>query len=192
MSGLTRLISQWRQGDAAAEAALFRDVYPILREMASGQLRKSSQWTLRPTELANDVLMALRAGEAESSHTYNNSAQLFALAARMIRCMVVDHIREASAKKRGSEIEWVAFEFAANEAVHEDGRQLDWLALDEALKALEREDARHATLVELRYFLGHSIHEAAAAMAISTATAERMWRYARAFLAAQVNGSAPA
>jgi RNA polymerase sigma factor (TIGR02999 family) len=184
MATLTQLIFAWRNGDSAAETDLFRHVYPIMKEIAYKHLRATKQQTLRPTELANDVLMQIRAGEA--GFDFANSAQFYTLSARMIRCLIVDHVRDVKAMKRGRDYELVELDFG-KEVAADQQNQTDWMALDQALTALELEDQSHARLVELRYFMGLSIREAAEAMSLSTATADRKWRYARAFLAARMS-----
>ena len=178
---ITQLINDWRTGTEGAEEKLLKMVYPAMKEIAGRQLRQAKQFTLRPTELANDVLMQMREGaglDAESTKHF------YALAARMIRFLIVDHIRANQAQKRGSDIVFVELEFAESEAGNDNpADKLDWLALDAALIELEQEQKRYATLVELRYFMGMSTRQAADAMEVSTATADRIWRYARAFLA---------
>ena len=187
MASITQLISQWRNGSAGAETELLKLVYPVMKEIANKQLRNSRQFTLRPTELANDVFMQMRKSFGQDTE---NSSQFFALAAHMIRCLIVDHIREVQAQKRGSEFEIVTLEFASAVTVDNTAQRTDWLALDSALNSLADEDRRHATLVELRYFMGMSIKESAEVMEISTATADRIWRYARAFLAKKLGSVA--
>ena len=178
---ITQLINDWRTGTEGAEEKLLKMVYPAMKEIAGRQLRQAKQFTLRPTELANDVLMQMREGaglDAESTKHF------YALAARMIRFLIVDHIRANQAQKRGSDVVFVELEFAESEAGNDNpADKLDWLALDAALVELEQEQKRYATLVELRYFMGMSTRQAADAMEVSTATADRIWRYARAFLA---------
>ena len=177
---ITQLINDWRAGADGAEEKLLKMVYPVMKEIAHKQLRHSRQFTLRPTELANDVFMQMRKSFGQDTE---NSTQFYALAAHMIRCFIVDHIRAVQAQKRGSGFEIVTLEFASAETVENAIERTDWLALDSALVSLAVEDRRHATLVELRYFMGMSIKESAEVMEISTATADRIWRYARAFLA---------
>lgn len=179
MGNLTKLITEWQAGEKAAEGELLKLVYPAMRAIASKQLRFQQQWTLRPTELANDVFMKLR---SEVDVEFSDSIQLYGLVARMIRFEIVDHIRQRSSKKRGSDFSFVNLEHAAGLSSPQM-QNPDWLALDHALTQLESENQRHAALVELRYFMGLSIKETAAVMQISTATADRMWSFARAFLA---------
>ncbi len=187
MSNITALMSDWRAGQPGAESALLKHVYPVIKQIAGRHLRNSKQFTLRPTELANDVFMQIRAGGENIG--VENSKQFYALAARMVRFLIVDHIREARAQKRGSEFEVVELKFAENTAIDEHRAPTDWVALDQALTALEFEESSHAQLVELRFFMGLSIQEAASTIKVSTATAERMWRYARAFLAQKMSAN---
>lgn len=185
---ITQLINDWRTGADGAETLLLKMVYPVMKEIAGRQLRQAKQFTLRPTELANDVFMQMRKTYGQDTA---NSTQFYALAAHMIRCIIVDHIREVQAQKRGSQFEIVTLEFASAETVENAVDRTDWLALDSALNLLAVEDRRHATLVELRYFMGMSIKESAEVMEISTATADRIWRYARAFLAKKLGAITP-
>jgi len=179
---ITQLIQDWREGVDGAEAQLLKIVYPAMKAIAFQQLRKSKQFTLRPTELASDVFMQMRKNFGQDTE---NTKQFYALAAHMIRCFIVDHIREAMAKKRGADFEMVSLEFASAAVVENPVQFTDWLALDNALIALAKEDRRHVTLLELRFFMGMSIKESADVMEISTATADRIWRFSRAFLAKQ-------
>ena len=185
---ITQLINDWRTGADGAETLLLKMVYPVMKEIAGRQLRQAKQFTLRPTELANDVFMQMRKTYGQDTA---NSTQFYALAAHMIRCIIIDHIREVQAQKRGSQFEIVTLEFASAETVENAVDRTDWLALDSALNSLAVEDRRHATLVELRYFMGMSVKESAEVMEISTATADRIWRYARAFLAKKLGAIAP-
>lgn len=187
LNPITQLMKDWRTGAEGAEAQLLKMVYPAMKEIAGRQLRHAKQFTLRPTELANDVFMQMRKNFGQDTQ---NSTQFYALAAHMIRCIIVDHIREVQAQKRGWQFEIVTLEFAGAETVENAVERTDWLALDSALNSLAVEDRRHATLVELRYFMGMSIKESADVMEISTATADRIWRYARAFLAKKLGSAA--
>ncbi len=180
LNPITQLMQDWRTGAEGAETQLLKMVYPAMKEIAGRQLRQAKQFTLRPTELANDVFMQMRKTFGQDTE---NSKQFYALAAHMIRCLIIDHIREVHAQKRGAEFEIVTLEFASTVIVDNAIEHTDWLALDSALTSLADEDRRHATLVELRYFMGMSIKESAEVMEISTSTADRIWRYARAFLA---------
>ncbi len=187
-SPITQLIHDWRSGVDGSEAQLLKLVYPAMKEIAGRQLRQAKQFTLRPTELANDVFMQMREGAGMDAVS---TKHFYALAARMIRFLIVDHIRANQAQKRSAGFAFVEVEFAVSEVDGRDpAQQLDWLALDAALIELEREQKRYATLVELRYFMGMSTRQAADAMDVSTATAERIWRYARAFLADRLSGTA--
>jgi len=180
LNPITQLMQDWRSGAEGAETQLLKMVYPAMKEIAGRQLRQAKQFTLRPTELANDAFMQMRKTFGQDTE---NSKQFYALAAHMIRCLIIDHIREVHAQKRGAEFEIVTLEFASTVIVDNAIEHTDWLALDSALTSLADEDRRHATLVELRYFMGMSIKESAEVMEISTSTADRIWRYARAFLA---------
>jgi RNA polymerase sigma factor (TIGR02999 family) len=102
----------------------------------------------------------------------------------VLRNLIIDRVREASAQKRGGDFDRVdVAELEQLPALAERGNEVDWLALDTALQRLEQDEPRHARLVELRYFLGMNIEQAAAELGVSVATANRMWRFARAFLA---------
>lgn len=189
LNPITELISDWRTGADGAEDRLLKIVYPALKEIAGRQLRQAKQFTLRPTQLANDALMQMREGAGVDA---GSSKHFYALAARMIRFLIVDHIRANQAQKRGSDVEFIELEFAASEAGGTNpADKLDWLALDQALVELEHEQRHYATLVELRYFMGMSTRQAAAVMGVSISTADRIWRYARVFLAERLGAPMP-
>ncbi len=175
---ITQLIEQWKAGDSAAENAICQAILPRIRNMAKLQLAHKSQRTLRATQLAGDVFLELR----NSSDAFANSTQLMSLAARMIRLSIMDHIRERMAQKRGREFEIVSLDYAVDVAQSETTSSEDWLTLERALSELEGIDIRAAKLVELRYFAGMTVDEAASELQVSEATATRIWRFARAHL----------
>lgn len=178
---ITESLARWASGDRSVETELMQHVYPVLRRIAQRQLGQSGPITLQATELANEAFIRLR----NSSKLEMGSREQFAgLAARVLRNLIIDRVREASAQKRGGDFDRVdVSEIEQLPAQSERGSEVDWLALDAALQRLESEEPRHARLVELRYFLGMSIEQAAAELEVSVATANRMWRFARAFLA---------
>lgn len=120
--------------------------------------------------------------------TFEHRKQFFGLAAQVMRRILVDHAREHKAQKRGSGLK-VALDGVDVAAAQRD---VDLVALDEALTELAALDERQASIVELRYFGGLSIEEAAHALALSPATIKREWTLARAFLHARLQGAPPA
>ena len=150
-------------------------IYPILRALAQEQLRGSSRITLQATELANEAFIKLRAGGA---YHVESKQHFMGFVAHTLRSLIVDHIRERRRLKRGGDVRFVHFEDIAVEK----GAEVDWIALDSALVALELQEPSYARLVELRYFLGYDIAQSAAQLGVSMATANRMWRFSRAFL----------
>ena len=174
---LTALLQAWSAGDRSAEAKLLPLVYAQLRRQAEGQLRRERKnHTLRPTAVVNELYIRL-AGQHRAA--WANREHFFAVAAQLMRRVLVDHAREHGARKRAGGWQRVALD----EGIPgEQPRDADLLALDTALDELAALDLRRARLVELRYFGGLTLEETADALGISPATVSREWQLARAWL----------
>ena len=173
---VTALLHRWRCGDAAAAEALLPLVYEQLRAIARRQLaRERAGHTLVPTELVHEAYLKMSGGELPDS---DSRVHFFAIAARTMRQVLVDHERHRRADKRqGGE------RITLSSADPPDPRQsLDLLALDQALHELESIDPRRARVIELRAFAGLDFDEIASVMQISRATLARDFRTARAWL----------
>ena len=178
MSDVTRLLQAIDKGHETAADQLLPLVYVELRKLAAAKLSKEDTGhSLQPTVLVHEAYVRLV--EADQPQEWNGRGHFFGAAAEAMRRILVESARRRLAKKHGGQMWRVDFEFA--EAASED-RVDELLALDEALAGLEEQWPDKAKLVKLRYFAGLTIPEASQAMKISTATAERHWRFARAWL----------
>lgn len=180
---VTQLLHAWGSGDGSALDALFPIVYSELRQRAARVLdRESAGHTLQPTALVHEAYLRL---VDQRNIRWEGRSQFFAVAARVMRRVLVDHARARLAGKRGSGVKHVTLLDARLEA---DGSSsagvdaIDLLALDDALVRLAAFDPRKARLVELRYFAGLSIPEAAESLGVSQATVIREWSMARRWL----------
>jgi len=173
---VTRLLKAWSEGDLAARDELVPLVYDELRRRAAAYLRRERQGhTLQPTALVHEAYSRL----AAQHEPFENRSQFFAMASQMMRRVLVDHARAHYARKRASG--GFRVELTEGLAVAQP-RQLDLIALDQALEELAVLDARQVRLVELRFFGGLTAEEAAEALHVSLATANRDWALARAWL----------
>jgi RNA polymerase sigma factor (TIGR02999 family) len=179
---LTRLLNAWRAGDAESEDALMRAVYPVLRDIARARLRRvPGDFTLQATELVNEAYARIVQGKGTD---WTGRVHFFAVAARVIRNVVVDHMRSGETEKRGGDLPFVPLD-AVTEDVAESTIDLrvDWLAVHGALDELETKDPKSARIVELKFFSGLTTDEIAEVVQISRASVVREWRFARAWLA---------
>jgi RNA polymerase sigma-70 factor, ECF subfamily len=182
---VTELLLSWRQGDAAALDRLIPVVYDELRRVARHRLRgESPGHALQPTALVHEVY--LRLVDVERM-TLKNRTHFFAVAARLMRQILVDHARRQHADKRGGHVTIVGLDDVSPVALPSS---VDVLALDEALVALSSIDDRQCRVVELRFFVGLNIDEAAEALGVSPATVEREWALAKAWLYRQLSSHA--
>jgi len=194
MAELTELLALAREGDKRASDRLFAAVYEDLRCIAARNLRGAGDG-MRTTSLVHEAYEKLARPEALD---LNDRRHFFAVAARAMRQIVIDHARERTAGKRGGDFIRVTFEGAADEAASREGLD-ELVALDAALEKLDVLDPRLARLVELRFFGGMNLEEAGDAIGLSPTTLKRDWRRARAFLHgalgarddASVNGAEP-
>ena len=186
--GVTRLLRAWGAGDVQASESLVRLVYAELHRQAQLALRRERDGhTLQPTALVHEAW--LRLGDQHGAH-WESRSQFFAIAAQMMRRVLLDHARARHALKRGgaglqvslSEGDFFGAESRAASARSEPIDPLDIIVLDEALARLAELDPQKARLVELRYFAGLSIPETAAVLGVSTATVGREWAIARMWL----------
>ena len=173
---VTRLLQAWRDGDEVARDRLIPLVYAELRRRAAGHLRRERRGhTLRPTDLVHETYLRLCA----QNPAWQNRDQLFGVASRLMRRILVDHARARGAAKRGGiRVTLVDDLAAATSAAAEP----DLLDLDAALDELATLDERQAHLVELRFFGGLGIEESARMLEVSVATANRDWVTAKAWL----------
>lgn len=174
---VTKLLKDWGQGDKEALNQLMPVVYDQLRYLAINRLKKERpDHTLQPTALVNEVYLRLVDWKDVD---WKNRAQFFAVAAQLMRNILVDYVRGQMALKRGGERTKLYIsdlpEIVANEPV-------DLLALNEALITLSSIDPQQHTIVELRYFAGLSIEETALILDLSPTTIKREWNIARAWL----------
>jgi RNA polymerase sigma factor (TIGR02999 family) len=177
---VTELLLSWGQGDTAALDRLVPLVYDDLRRVARGHLRRERPGhSLQATALVHEVF--LRLVEVDRM-TLNSRTHFFALSARLMRQILVDHARRQRASKRGSGVTVIGLHEAAEAAAPTSTSRVDVLALDEALDELSSFDVRQCRVVELRFFAGLTIPETADALGISTPTVERDWAMAKAWL----------
>ena len=175
---VTELLHAWGAGDVGASDALVPLVYAELRRQAKRALRREGQGhTLQATALVHEAWLRL---DGQHDARWESRTQFLAVAAKMMRRVLVDHARARHALKRGGAGTQVTLGDAHAAASPSD--EVDVLALDDALARLALLDPRKARLVELRYFAGLSIPEAAAALGVSQATIGREWAVARMWL----------
>ena len=180
---VTELLAAWGAGDAGASDALVPLVYDELRRQARRALRREGEGhTLQATALVHEAWLRL---DAQHDARWESRSQFLAVAAQTMRRVLVDHARARRALKRGGGDVQITLGDAYS-AVAPDA--VDVIALDDALARLAVMDARKARLVELRYFAGLSIPEAAAALGVSQATVIREWAVARMWLRRELEG----
>jgi RNA polymerase sigma factor (TIGR02999 family) len=182
---VTGLLLSWGQGDAAALDRLVPLVYDELRRVARGHLRREPPGhALQATALVHEVFLRLVDVDRMTLH---GRTHFFAMSARLMRQILVDHARRMRADKRGGGATVISLTEASPSAP--DASSVDVLALDQALDVLSSFDARQCRVVELRFFAGLNIPEAADALGVSTATIERDWAMAKAWLHQRLTAS---
>lgn len=180
---VTELLARWSRGDRAALDLVMPLVYDELHRIARAYARRHSpDRTLQPTALVHEAWMRL-AGREDGSFAHRT--QFYALAAKIMRGILVDHARAARAEKRGGDAIRMPLDDAMGAAWRDP---VDMIALDDALNALERLDGRQARAVELKYFGGLTIDELAGALDISAATVSRDLKAAEAWLGHTLRG----
>ena len=178
MSEVTRILSAIEQGDPHAAGRLLPLVYDELRQMAAQKLAQEKPGqTLQATALVHEVY--LRLVDVDRAQQWNSRGHFFAACAEAMRRILVENARRKGRRKRGGDWQRCDLQVQVPAVA---GPDPDVLAVDEALSELAREHPEKAELVKLRYFAGLTLAEAADALGISTATADRRWRYARAWL----------
>jgi len=177
MGEITLLIRAASEGDSAAAGRLYERLYADLRRLARARLRAGGRDAiLDTTAVVHEAYVRLvRAGSAEAKDRH----QLLAYAARAIRSVVVDFVRERNAERRGGGRADASLTEGALIAGRDDH---EVLRVHEALDRLARLDADLARLVEMRYFAGFEVKEIAEVLDVSERTVERQWQKARAFL----------
>ena len=174
---VTELLIAWRKGNREAFEGLVPLVYDELRKLARAHLRRErTNHSLQATALVHEVYLRL---VNVSRMTFDGRAHFLALAARLMRQILVDHARRKGAARRGGGVTVVELTDGAKAA---EPMGVDILALDRALDELAAFDARQRDLVELKFFAGLTIDETAAALGVSAATVEREWSIAKAWL----------
>jgi RNA polymerase sigma factor (TIGR02999 family) len=181
---VTALLDAWSKGDEAAREELIPLVYDELRRVAARHLsRERRDHTLRATALVHETYLRL---VEQKRARWQSRAHFFAVAAGLMRRILVDHARSRRAAKRGGELRRVPLN---EELVVSGSRHVELVALDEALEELSALDPKLGRVVELRFFGGLSIEETAEVEGLSPATIKRNWNVAKAWLYSRTQGT---
>lgn len=180
---ITRLLVDWGGGDRAALDRLLPLVEAELRRIASRHMRRETPGhTLQTTALVNEAFLKL---VDQREARWQNRAHFFAIAAQIMRRVLLDYARTQNRAKRGGAAAHVALDEAAALSPERCG---EMLALDEALRELAKFDEVKSRIVEMRYFGGLSVEETAEVLGVSPATVARHWSLARAWLSRELRG----
>ena len=173
---VTRLLTRWSGGDHSAADELIPVVYNELRQLALAHLRqKGPNPSLEATALVHEAYLRM----VDQNVNLESRAQFYGLASKLMRNILVDAARHRNAEKRGGDMLRLSLSEADKVIRNEE---IDLTALDGALNELAVNWPRHARIVEMKFFGGLTIEEAAIALGISHATVEREWNFARAWL----------
>jgi RNA polymerase sigma factor (TIGR02999 family) len=175
--GITELLLKWSEGETSALEQLMPLVYHELRRLAVRYLRhERANHTLQPTALVNEAYMRL---VDQHKVDWQNRAQFFGFAAKLMRNILVDHARSRQTAKRGGQQFRVSLDNDKQAGVKPE---IEFIAVHEALERLATFDPQKSRIVELRFFGGLSIEETAEVLKIGHATVERDWKLAKAWL----------
>lgn len=181
---VTQLLVDWNNGDEAALPALMDAVYNELRKLARSYLRRErSGQTLQTTALVHEAFLRL---VDQNRIEWKNRAHFFGIAARCMRRILVDRARRKKTAKRGGGAADIVFDERLGVP---QGDDIDVVRLNDALDGLAQIDERQAKVVELRFFGGLDIEEAAEVLSVSPATVKREWRSAKAWLHRELDRS---
>jgi RNA polymerase sigma factor (TIGR02999 family) len=184
MNDVTRILSDIEQGDPQAAEHLLPLVYAELRKLAAAKLAQEQPGqTLQATALVHEAY--LRLVDVDQARHWNSRGHFFAAAAEAMRRILVDQARRKQAAKRGGTSRRVALDAVD---VARTPPEEDLIAVDEALTRLAAEDPQAARLIQLRYFAGLALEEAAEVVGVSRSTAYEHWSYARARLRCLLQG----
>ena len=184
---VTRILHEWKDGNREALDRLIPIVYDELRTIASRQLAR--EWRhdrLQTTTVVNEAYVKLF---AQRQVDWQNRGHFFALAAQLMRRILVDHAWRELREKHGGGVVHVELNEALSKPAEQPLDVLDAVALDAALQKLEALDPGQGRIVELRFFGGLTVEETAAALGISPATVKREWAVAKGWLYRELNGS---
>jgi RNA polymerase sigma-70 factor (ECF subfamily) len=182
---ITELLRSWSKGDQSALDQLIQLVYPELRRLAKRYMgRERSAHTLQTSALINEAYLKL-VGKPEIE--WRDRVHFFAVAAQVMRRILIDHARSHHYAKRGAGAHHVPLD---ETAIINNERAAEFVALNDALIALEQIDARKSRIVELRFFGGLTVDEVAELLKLSPITIKREWRSAKAWLHLQISGTA--
>jgi RNA polymerase sigma factor (TIGR02999 family) len=185
---VTRILSAIAQGDPSAASQLLPLVYDELRKLAAHRLaHQTPGQTLQPTALVHEAYLRL-VGDPKADD-WDSRGHFFAAAAEAMRRILVENARRKGRRKHGGGL--IRHDLDAAEQAAEPEVREDLLALDEALTRFTSVDPQAAQLVQLRYFAGLSIPEAAKALGVSARTADRLWAFARVWLLREIGGDGP-
>jgi RNA polymerase sigma factor (TIGR02999 family) len=174
---ITRLLNDWSSGDEEALNVLIPLVHRELQQLARRHMRQERHGhTLQATALVSEAYLRLL--ELKQIR-WEDREHFFAVAARLMRRILVDAARARHAQKRGDGVQTVPLEEAQSAESNPEG---DLLFVDEMLRSLQAVDKRKAQVVELRVFMGLSVEQAASVLVVSTETVKRDWRLAKAWL----------
>lgn len=180
---ITQLLGRFRQGDRQAEGELLPAVYGELRRLAQNSLkRERHNHTLSPSALVHEAYLRLAGSEQPD---WQDRVHFFAVAARVMRQVLVDYARRRQAYKRGASFEKINVD---KELAFAEGKSAELLALDEVLDRLEKQDERQSRIVEMKFFAGLTFEEIADILGVSSRTVKREWTMARAWLHREVAG----
>lgn len=182
--GITSLLWRWRDGDRASDDALAKHIYPMLHAIAQSQVRRNPSFTMSPTELVHETYLRVL---EQRDVSWRNRGHFLAIAATVARRVVIDYLRERGAAKRGNGQAFVDIGMLSESEIPVVNDHLDWLQLDQALTQLQEIDPDAARVVEMRLFAGLEVEQIAEACECSASTVARQWRFARAWLAEQLD-----
>lgn len=180
---ITQLLNNAEAGNSRADSELFTLVYAELRKLAGTCLRaERPDHTLQPTALVNEAYLRLAGGRAIS---WQGRAHFFGIAGRVMRRILVEYARQRNAAKRGGGLGRLDLDDSMAFVQRDPARLIE---VDQALARLAAVDARAVTVVELRFFAGLSLEEAAETLAVSRKTVQRDWEFARVWLERELRG----
>lgn len=187
MSEVTQILDEIQQGNPRAASELLPLVYAELRRLAIHRMSKESPGlTLQPTALVHEAYIRL---VGDAAIEWDGRSHFFAAAAEAMRRILIDSARRRKSVKHGGEARVRGL--AEEDAIVVGGDRNDLLDLDAALTKLAATEPELARLVELRYFAGLSVEDAAKVLGVSTRTVKRNWAYARAWLGREMNVAVP-